>query len=149
MRAKNRLETLLMALTFAEAGEFETAKDMVTRRQVLLALEADQPAGHAVQCAVNLCTRVNARLDVLLGSSGDLPASVSAALADADLPYELIRAQGTLSKEIIHYVRSCRSVVFVVIESLDIWGADRTAKPWLTLGCPLVVATDGAATNSH
>lgn len=151
MRAKNRLDALLMASTFAQAGEFETAKALVSRRrQVLLALDDDQPASHAVQCAVSLCKRVDAALDVLLVSSGDTVSSgVATALADAGLPFQLIRASGVLGKEIVRYVRSCRSVAFVVIESLDAWGVDKTAKPWRALGCPLVVATDGAATSSH
>lgn len=152
MRAKDRLETLLMASTFAEAGEFETAKELlVPRRQVLLALEETQAAGHALQCAVNLCKRVDAALDVLLVSGGEgSSAGVSTALADVGLPYRLINVSGVLGKEITRYVRSCRSVAFVVIESLDAWGADKTGEPWRLLGCPLVVATtDGAATTSQ
>jgi hypothetical protein len=151
MRAKNRLDTLLMAATFAEAGEFETAKELLApQRQVLLALKENQVAGHALQCAVNLCKRVDAALDVLLVSIGEEASTgVLNALADAGLPYRLIRGSGALGKEITRYVRSCRSVAFVVVDSLEAWGADKTAKPWRTLGCPVVVAADRAATTSH
>lgn len=152
MRAKNRLDTLLMASTFAEAGESETAKELLApRRQVLLALEENQAPGHALQCAVNLCKRVDAALDVLLVSTSEgASVGVSTALADTALPYRLIRASGVLGKEITRYVRSCHSVAFVVIESLESWGADKNAKPWRMLGCPLVVATtDRAATTSQ
>lgn len=151
MRIKNRLDNWLMASTFAEAGEFETAQVlMAPHRQVLLALEDSRPAGRALRCAVSLCRRVDAALDVLFVSSARAASTdIARALADAGLPYRLNHVSGALGEEIVRYVQSCRSVAFVVIDSLDAWGADKSAQPWRALGCPLVVAGNDAATGSH
>lgn len=142
---KDRIETLLTAATFAEAGEPGMAGDMLASgRQVLLGVREDRVEDHALACAINLCKRVNAGLDILFVSAGDdLPARLSRffnELAAAGIGYRLQRGHDQLGREISRHVRSRGSIAFVVIDSLESWGDDHAAEPWRELGCPLVVA---------
>lgn len=149
-RIERGLERMFSAVAFAEAGEFETATQMLaTERQVLLALHGDRLDERALRCALNLCQRVNAGLDVLLVSAtATLPSRLAQFFGEvrrAGIGYRVVRGDGAFGREIMRYVKSCRSVAFVVIESLESWGDDRRSEPWRSLDCPLVVATDNRA----
>jgi hypothetical protein len=141
---------MLSAVAFAEAGEFETATQLLgAERQVLLALREDRLDERAFNCALSLCQRVNAGLDILLVSATEaLPSRLArffGELRSAGIGYRFVRGDGTFGKETTRYVRSCRTVAFVVIESLESWGDDCRGEPWRALGCPLVVATGARA----
>jgi hypothetical protein len=149
-RVQQGLERMFSAVAFAEAGEFAAARQILgTERQVLLALRDDRLDERALHCALNLCQRVNAGLDILLVSATTtLPAQLAQFFGEvrrAGVGYRFVRGDGAFGREIMHYVKTCRSVAFVVIESLESWSDDRRGEPWRTLGCPLVVAADNRA----
>jgi hypothetical protein len=147
-----RLDALFSAVTFAEAGEFATAQEFVEpRRHVLLALNEEQCTARALNCAANLCQRVEAGLDLLLVSGEPKPADVPAPLAELEakgIPYRVLRRTGKLGAEVLRHVREHRDVLFVVIDTLASWGAHRSERPWERLACPLVIANEGCAKNS-
>lgn len=151
---RNRLEDLFTAVTFAEAGEFATARELAEpKRNVLLALDGQHVEPRALNCASNLCERVDASLDVLLLLPAEGPPAPAESALDVlkakGIPYRIIRRQGSLGAEVLRHVREHRNVLFVVIDSLTSWGAkDRAARPWERLACPLVIANEGCGKNS-
>ena len=66
---KQRLEDHLAAVAFAEAGEFETAVEMLPRSRkrdrVLLAIEGEVPTPSTFDYALSLCKRIDADMDIL------------------------------------------------------------------------------------
>jgi hypothetical protein len=140
-----RLEDHLAAAAFAEAGEFDTAREILeTGRKVVLGLQEERLEPEVLSCALNLCQRVNAGLDILLVTPNpEQPPRLQRFLEEAGkahIGYRLIRKAGALGAEIVRHVREQRNVAFVVIDSLESWGAGKSAEPWLQLTCPLVVA---------
>lgn len=141
------LDSLFGAVTFAEAGEFETARQILEpERNILLALRSDQPEPKVLACAANLCRRVNAGLEVLVvppgGSSAGPLAEFLGELQAGGIASRVTRRDGALGNEILRYVRERRQVLFVVIDSLASWGGKKGAQPWEKLACPLVVALE-------
>jgi hypothetical protein len=66
------LQDHMVAATFAEAGEFDSAASMLTRGKrppsVLLLVDRVSPEKHAFSHAVNLCTRLKANMEILIVS---------------------------------------------------------------------------------
>lgn len=144
---QKRLENHLLAATFAQAGEFGTARNILKAdRKVLLALAENQPTQGVLSCTLNLCQRVNAGLDILLVYPGqDLSPQLKGFLHElktANVGFHLIHKAGRLGAEILRYVNEQRNIAFVVIDSLDHWGDRKFAAPWRKLACPLVVASN-------
>jgi hypothetical protein len=140
-----RLEDHLAAAAFAEAGEFDTAREILEAgRKVVLGLQEERLQSEVLGYALNLCQRVNAGLDILLVTPNPEKPPVLQGfleeLSNARIGYRLFRKAGALGAEIVRHVREQRNVAFVVIDSLESWGEARSAEPWLQLTCPLVVA---------
>lgn len=145
MGIRKRLEAHLSAAAFAEAGEFDTAREILDAgRTVVLGLQEERLEPGVLSCALNLCQRVNAGLDILLVTPHpEQPPRLQPFLEEVDrahIGYRLIRKAGALGAEIVRHVREQRNVAFVVIDSLESWGAAKSTAPWLQLTCPLVVA---------
>lgn len=74
---KRKIEDLMSAVSFAEEGEFETARELMKEdRRVLLAVRKGQIDRKTFRYAVNTCKRIGASLDVLYvsPSEGEDPA---------------------------------------------------------------------------
>ncbi|HEX8948323.1 MAG TPA: universal stress protein [Dissulfurispiraceae bacterium] len=150
-----KLEDAMAAASFAEEGEFETARQMVKEeRRVLLAIRRGRMDRKTFRYAMNTCKRIGASLDVLYISPGeaadpDLERRLSE-LKEAGIAYRLIRKGGCLKQEIIDYTNSIKKILFAVTESsdnLDVdckGGGKKLSEAWEKLNCPLVVVTDGA-----
>jgi hypothetical protein len=141
------LEDVLAVMTFAEVGEFDTARQMVDgSRRVLLALRDDQLPTGPLRCAANLCRRTNAGLDLLrIPGARPLPDEVQESLDQLrreGVPWRVLRAAGELGRAVLQHVATQRSVHLVVIDSLEGWQSAR-GHSWQQLDCPLVVAGVG------
>jgi hypothetical protein len=151
-----RMEDLFAAAAFAEAGEFETAREMLKEeRRILFAVKNGQIDKKTLKYAINTCKRIGAGLDIMyLISDGS---NIDSKLKDFQLElekegieYRLMKRDGSLRHEIVDYTDSNKDVLFVVIESSDDMEPEhkgnkrKLSESWKNLKCPLVVVTDGA-----
>lgn len=151
-RAMKGLENVLAAATFAEEGEFETARNIMNEdRRVLLAVRKGQADRKTFRYAVNTCKRIGAQLDVLY-IGDEMDPVLEECLAEVKLEgidYRLERKCGCLKKEIIDHVNTRKGILFAVTPSSD--SVDEACKgkggklseAWRSLKCPLVVVADG------
>jgi hypothetical protein len=146
-----KFEDAMAATAFAEAGEFETARETLReQRKILLALIGEQSDINAFKYALNMCKRIDAELEILYVSepSNDLLNQFRSELEKEGIKYYLIQKSGCLKEEILNYTNEKRGILFVVVESsegLDIncKKADKILKEsWKNLKCPLVVVSD-------
>ncbi|MEW6163139.1 MAG: hypothetical protein AB1606_07500 [Nitrospirota bacterium] len=149
-----KFEDIMTASTFAEAGEFEIAKEILKEnRGVLLAIRDGQIDRKTLKYAVNTCKRIGAHLDILYVSSAEAKDTMFERflqeLQNEDIHFTLIKKKGCLKKAIIDYTDERKEIAFVVVElseSLDIDCKDeneRFSSLWQKLKCPLVVVTKG------
>ena len=69
---KKKVEDLMSAISFAEEGEFDTAREMLKEeRRVLLAIKENHLDKKTFRYAINTCKRVGADLDILYVSSAE------------------------------------------------------------------------------
>jgi hypothetical protein len=150
-----KIESAMAASAFAEAGEFDTAREMMKEeRRVLLALRYGLIDKKTLRYAYNTAKRIGAKLDILYISSIDtvdyLLGQFITELEKEGIVYHLIRRSGCLKKQIIDYSNSENDILFVVIESSENLDTDcsaknrRLSKDWNNLKCPLVVVMDTA-----
>src|SRR5512135_2957929 len=109
------VEHALTAASFAEEGDVETARSLMTEsRRVLLALKAGQIDAKTLKYALNTAKRINAQLDILyVGQDGD-PAleTFQAELAAAGVKHRLVPRSGCLKQQIIEYTNSEKEILF-------------------------------------
>lgn len=150
-----KIENAMSAVSFAEEGEFASAKEILKEeRRVLLAVREHQIDSRTLRYALNTCRRVGADLDVLYASSTEttepLLEHFLTELREGGILYRFIRKQGCLKQAIIDYTNSKKEILFVVIESSEHLDVDcvrkdrRLSESWNNLRCPLVVVSDAA-----
>ena len=143
-----KLEDTLTAVTFAQAGETDTARGIFKeRRRVLLALREGEIESKVLKYAMNTSKRIGADLDVLYISSSSSPEApilkeFFSLLEKEGIEYRLVRRNGRLREEIRKYTESERGIHFVVVESLavDRWNKEEGLSEIVDkMKCPLVV----------
>jgi hypothetical protein len=149
-----KLEDIMAASAFAEAGEFETARESLKeQRKILLALRGERSDTNAFRYALNTCRRIGAELEILYVSKIEkgLLRQFRAELRKEAIEYTLIQKSGPLEKEIQNYTGMKRDILFVVVEvseEVDIRNkkAERIiTDAWKNLKCPLVVVSKNEA----
>ena len=152
---KKKIEDLMSAISFAEEGEFDTARELLREeRRVLLAIKENHLDKRTFRYAINTCKRVGADLDILSISDGE---EISPVLEDClkdinnkGIRFTLVRKNGCLKQQIIDYTNNKREVLFAVTESLENLELDcrgkgkRLTEAWQSLRCPLVVVADNS-----
>lgn len=151
-----RIEAIMSAITFAEEGEFETAKSfMKTRQRVLMAIRNSRVDRKTCTYALNTCKRLGVGLDLLVVGDDEreeLAPLVKPFLEQLEaeaISFTLTRKTGCLKQAILDFTEAGNDVLFVVIESqgtLDsnCSGKDKLLKAsWNRLKCPLVVVAEG------
>lgn len=153
---RKKIEAIMSAITFAEEGEFETAKTLLnTRKRGLLAVQNGQMDRKTGTYALNTCKRIGIGLDVLVvgetereGLAPALKPFLSQLEAES-VPFSIVRKTGCIKQAILHYSEAENDILFVVIESQDSLNRNcttkdkRLAKLWQELKCPLVVVAEG------
>ncbi len=156
-----KIEDLMTATSFAEEGEFESARSFLREgRRVLLALREGHIDAKTLKYALNTAKRINAHLDILFVSADGNNNEDQNARATLDrfqselktegVQYRLIRRTGCLKQEIVDYTNREKDILFAVVESPGSLDADckkkdaRLSELWQSLKCPLVVVMDEA-----
>ncbi len=144
-----QIETTLSAVTFAESGEFETAKEILNRnRKVLLGLCNHDDK--VLRYAVNTCKRTDADLDILFINKGN-PAdeealrNIRSVLSKEGIHFSIHQRHGDLRQEIIDYTQDRTEIIFVVVgpstaaNTLTGNHENTLSSSWGRLQCPLVI----------
>lgn len=148
----SKIERLMSAVSFAEEGEFNTAREMLKEeRRVLLAVKREQMDKRTFRYAINACKRIGAHLDILYISPVEaIDPVLEECLSEIEkegINYRLMRKSGCIKQEIIDYTNSKKGVLFAVTESSETLDVDckgkRLSDAWQNLKCPLVVVEDG------
>jgi hypothetical protein len=154
-RMMDRVENVMAAASFAEEGQFESARQMLNEeRRVLLAVRQHRIDHKTLKYALNTCRRVDAGLDILyVSASGAADPVLEGFLSQLNTEgflYRVIKRTGCMKQAIIDYTGSQKEVLFVVIESSDNLDVDcslrnrRLSDSWNKLKCPLVVVSEAA-----
>lgn len=150
---QEKFDDFMSAVTFAEAGEHETAREFLNDRgKVLLATKENQTDTQAFKFAMNICKRIGASLDVLyISSKKGVTPTISKVIEDftkKGIKCTLSKRIGCLRNQIIDYTNDNKEILFVVIESSENLDVDcrRTNKKmsaaWDNLSCPIVFVSD-------
>ncbi len=148
----DRFDDLMSAISFAEAGEHEKAREFLKGRDtVLIAVSERVVDRNVLKYALNLSERIQAAIDILyLTKSNETNPLVEAFISEAkkkDIDCSLIREAGCMKKAILDYTAKRKEILFVVVGStpeLDVEcgvGEKSLSEAWKRLKCPLVVVT--------
>jgi len=151
-RIGKKLEGLISAASFAEAGEFDTAREMLDgSRKVLLVLTGRENDVKSLKYAFSIAERTRAGLEVLAASGKNASKVLEICEEEArklGVSLEVTRKSGCIKEAVIKYARGRRDLVCVVIESTDALNIDcsgeqkRLSGVWEKLGCPLALVSE-------
>lgn len=164
-----KLEEAMTAATFAEAGEFETARQFLknnknAHKRVLLGTDKPEIASRTISYALHLCQRLGGGLEIFhmlplpenetasgLGRKKEPLAALNSALQEKGVVYQPVRGQGCLAEEMLRHAGSRRDILCVVFDVLEPDGAScRKAKEKMltkfqALHCPVVMYAGSSA----
>jgi hypothetical protein len=158
-----KLEEAMTAATFAEAGEFETARQFLktnknAHKRVLLGTDKPEIATRTISYALHLCQRLGGGLEIFhmlhlpenetasgLGLEKEPLAALNNALQEKGVVYQPFNGRGCLADEVLRHAGSRRDILCVVFDVLEPDGAScRKAKEnmiakFQALHCPVVM----------
>lgn len=123
-----RVEDGMAAAAFAEAGEFETAKDILKeQRKILLALTGKNSDLNAFKYAQSVSKRLGAEIEILYSSEYEkkLLKQFRSELNKQGIDYKLIEVDECIKAEILRYTEKRKDILFVILESSDGLDLDR------------------------
>jgi len=129
----------MAAIAYAEAGEHESAKELLETPQksktILLVIEGESPDSATFAHALSLCKRTRSELDILQvisnhlskGDYGSLSEKMALGsrnmvdlvrqLEQSDIPFKLTIRLGEVSQKLFNYARRHKDVVMVIVDS--------------------------------
>jgi len=148
---KSRLMARLAAVAFAEAGEFETANELLEpskRQTVLLVIEGETPDEGTFNYAMRLCQRIRGEIDILqiidrtdnandydllsrrmsLGSTRIV--TLMQRLERENVPFKITIRIGDLNQKLFNYAKRHRDVAVVVLDSPKAKAASKRGSGW-------------------
>jgi hypothetical protein len=150
-----KLDNLFAAAAFAQAGEFDTAREFVRqKRRILLALKGCEMEKDTLVYAKNSAMRIGAELDILC--TGDCNAEnpgfqgMLAEFKKEGVVFKVTTARGCIKEEIVEFTKANKDVVFVIVNSYDdlkmvCKGKSSAIETFVAkIKCPLVVVREDA-----
>ncbi|MEW6326390.1 MAG: hypothetical protein AB1487_02155 [Thermodesulfobacteriota bacterium] len=152
-----KIQDAMTAVAFAEAGEFEIAREIIgpegpKHRKILLGMKGPRPSRDPLICAKNLCSRMEAALEILYivnpdsaalhewkasehkkemtrGFLNDALGLLNSHILELDMEEIIsrvfLRMGGALEKEIPLYIDRHKGITLVVVEPLHGKGNNR------------------------
>jgi hypothetical protein len=151
-RLRKKIEDAFAAAAFAEAGEFETAKEIARgSKKVLLVLTGGASDEKSFTYAVNVAGRTGSSLEVILFSSRKLDNETlghfQEKASQKGVGFHMNRVGGCLKTEILKRTTRQSNIQFVVAESIEALSVEcqdegRSLRGALKkLRCPLVLVS--------
>jgi hypothetical protein len=146
---------MLNAASFAESGEFDTAREMLdSSKQVLLVLTGRESDTKSLTYALNIAQRTDADLEVLSTSTSQAAAEI-VALCEQEakrhsVALKTMKVKGCIKDALFAHTEKRRDIICVVIESMETLNIDCSHKEksldgvWEKLGCPLALVSEKA-----
>lgn len=137
---RERLQQHMAAIAYAEAGEFQSAEEIIqpvskSHNTVLLVIEGENPDHSAFSYAVNLCKRTNAELDILqvieISNKGEDYELLSQKMANSSrhlvdfvrhleqtaIPFKVTMRLGEPGSKLFNYAKRHKDVAMVILDS--------------------------------
>lgn len=158
-----KLEESMTAATFAEAGEFEMARQFLksnknANKRVLLGTDKPEIETKTISYALHLCQRLGGGLEIFhmlrlpenetgseLSQEKEPLAALNSALQQKGVVYQPVSGLGCLADEVLRHAGTRRDILCVVFDALEPDGAScRKAKENMiarlqALHCPVVM----------
>lgn len=158
-----KLEESMTAATFAEAGEFETARQFLktnknAHKRVLLGTDKPEIATRTISYALHLCQRLGGGLEIFhmlrmpenetnsgLSLEKEPLAALNTTLQHKGVIYQPVSGLGCLADEVLRHASARRDILCVVFDVLEADGGScRKAKENMitrlqALHCPVVM----------
>lgn len=164
-----KLEEAMTAATFAEAGEFETARQFLktnknARKRVLLGTDKPEIATRTISYALHLCQRLGGGLEIFhmlhmlenetvsgLSQEKEPLDALNSSLQEKGVIYQPFNGCGCLADEVLKHAGTRRDILCVVFDVLEPDGTNcRKAKEnmiakFQALHCPVVMYAGSSA----
>ncbi|MEO5360126.1 MAG: hypothetical protein H7843_06705 [Nitrospirota bacterium] len=157
-KLNKKLDNIFTAITFAEAGEHDYARELMNeKRNILLVIKESEIEKKTLTYAINTCMRLKAAIDILYVSEGTVTDPVADPVIDQfcnnlkseGISYTFNKVTGTLKQAVVDYTKGNSDVLCVIMESPEESAADSKrkdkamAETWKSINCPLVLVKAG------
>lgn len=156
-----QFEEIMASATFAEAGEFDTARQMLSQaktsnKKVLLATDTEEVHEGVIMHALNLCKRMGGKLEILhlLQPKSSRPPGqfeskeMSPRVSEFATTYTQMVAADSFEEKVIHYTENRGDLLCVVLDTSRCRKTENNniCKKYLAglvekITCPVVIYT--------